>query len=59
MCVDVVVVVIKLPQTLEHDDQKHLSCMWRADELITVCAWVKLVMAMVGGVGGCDGGGGW
>ena len=44
------VVVVELPQTPEVDPQKRWSCAWKADEIITVGAWVQLVMAMVGWV---------
>ena len=43
-----IAVVVELPQTPEDDPQKALSCAWKAVELITVVAWVLLVMAMVG-----------
>ena len=50
--VDVVaVLVVELPQTPDDDSQKSQSCAWKVDELITVGAWVYLVMAMVGWVG--------
>ena len=35
----VVVVVVELPQTLE-DDLRSVSYAWKADELVTVGAWV-------------------
>ena len=36
----VVVVVVVLLQASEDDPQKHLGCTWKADELVTVGAWV-------------------
>ena len=35
-----VLVVVDLSQALMDDPQKSYSCAWKADELITVSAWV-------------------
>ena len=52
-------VVVELSQVPEDDREKRHCYTWKMDELITVGAWLLLVIAMVGWVGVVSHGCGW